>query len=189
MSTPSKLTYTCLESATALTRPSIVRPSSPAAHRMRLLFGKSPVPKENSNEMALKTPNKQVIPATPKRSLLKRILASATPSEKPRPLSVRTTAKNITMTSFVDYEECIEQLVKSLSAKGILCKTKGFIISCSKVNKYTHQDMLSFNLEICMFNGHCAIQRKRLRGDAWFYKKICEEILRVSNENALESLV
>lgn len=41
--------------------------------------------------------------------------------------------------------------------------------------------MLTFDLEICEFNSHCAISRKRLKGDSWFYKKVCEEILRISN--------
>jgi maternal embryonic leucine zipper kinase len=42
--------------------------------------------------------------------------------------------------------------------------------------------ILSFNLEICKFDNLCVIQRKRLKGNAWDYKRVCEEILRISNE-------
>ncbi|KAI1291711.1 Maternal embryonic leucine zipper kinase [Halotydeus destructor] len=154
--------------------------------RMKMLFGKSPL-KENPE---LETPSKMLIPSTPKRSLMKRILAAATPSDKPRMLSTRTTAKNITMTNFNDAQECINKLIQVISQKGYHCKQKGYTISCAKVNKYTGDDHISFDLEICQFADRCAIQRKRLRGDAWFYKKICEEILRVSNgEHVMESQV
>lgn len=54
------------------------------------------------------------------------------------------------------------------------------MIKCALNNKF--QNVLTFNLEICILGHHCAIQRKRLKGDAWNYKKICEEILRISNE-------
>ena len=118
---------------------------------------------------------------TPKKSLLKRILATATPSQvhTPRNLTTSDSTKNLTMTAFSDPQECIQKLIEGLKPKGIDCKQKGFTIRCAMNNKFAN--VLTFNLEICQFHDKVAIQRKRLRGDAWNYKKICEEILRISN--------
>lgn len=122
---------------------------------------------------------------TPKRSLLKRILATATPGHgSPNTLRNLTTAdstKNLTMTRYTDPQQCIDKLIDGLRIKGVECKQKGFTIRCATNNKFAN--VLTFNLEVCQFHGSIAIQRKRLRGDAWNYKKICEEILRISNES------
>jgi len=56
-----------------------------------------------------------------------------------------------------------------------------YVLNCIKIDKYSKATVLSFDLEICQFDSYCAILRKRLRGDAWFYKRVCEEILRISN--------
>lgn len=91
------------------------------AKRMKLLFGITPS-KENPI-----TPSKMAVPTPQKRSLLKRMLAAATPahSERPRSLSASSAAKNITMTSYTDPQECINALVKAITDKGYKCKQKG----------------------------------------------------------------
>lgn len=40
---------------------------------------------------------------------------------------------------------------------------------------------LRFELEVCQLPKHrsaVGIRRKRLQGDAWYYKRVCEEVLR-----------
>lgn len=47
---------------------------------------------------------------------------------------------------------------------------------------------LSFELEVCLIptsanasGSVVGIRRKRLKGDAWCYKKICEDVLKMAN--------
>ncbi|XP_054166356.1 maternal embryonic leucine zipper kinase-like [Oppia nitens] len=129
-----------------------------------------------------KTPMNTKIECTPKKSLLKRFLETATPAKSltPRAITTSTASKNITLTKFTEPQQCINKLVETLSAKGIQCKQKDFSLRCAQTINNTI--ILSFNLEICKFDNQCVIQRKRLKGDAWNYKKACEEILRISNE-------
>lgn len=157
--------------------------------KARLFSPDSKIPVRKDETDSLHTPIKdKLLPLqTPKRSLLKRILATATPGHNnnslnaPRNLTTSDSAKNLTMTGYTDPQECINKLVENLRIKGVECKQKGFTIRCAMSNKFA--SVLSFNLEVCQFNGSIAIQRKRLRGDAYHYKKICEEILRISNES------
>lgn len=164
--------------------------TSPLPNKKPRMFSpdsKIPVPSEQPvDEYQTPIKNKLLLPLqTPKRSLLKRILATATPghssSNVPRNLTTADSTKNLTMTRYTDSQQCIDKLIEGLTIKGVDCKQKGFTIRCAMNNKFAN--VLTFNLEVCQFNGSIAIQRKRLRGDAWNYKKICEEILRISNES------
>lgn len=154
--------------------------------KARMFSPDSKIPVRNEIE-EYQTPikNKLLPLQTPKRSLLKRILATATPGHNslnmPRSLTTADSTKNLTMTRYNDPQQCIDKLIEGLRIKGVECKQKGFTIRCAMNNKFAN--VLTFNLEVCQFNGSIAIQRKRLRGDAWNYKKICEEILRISNES------
>lgn len=136
--TPGKVLSPVNTNTSTFTRmPKHPNSDSPAVpnKRMRMLFGKSPISEGKSQPRvtvtAAVTPLKQTpqapVAQTPKRSLLKRLLASATPSMKdtPRNINARTSATNITMTSFTDPQECIAKLVESLTNKGYMCKQKG----------------------------------------------------------------
>lgn len=67
-------------------------------------------------------------PSTSKKSLLKRIMASATPAKSnvPRKLNITTHSNNITMTTFQEPQECIDRLVETLTTKGVQCKQKEY---------------------------------------------------------------
>lgn len=45
---------------------------------------------------------------------------------------------------------------------------------------------LSFELEVCRVPrlDVVGIRRKRLKGDAWIYKRVCEEVLRLAQSNS-----
>lgn len=50
---------------------------------------------------------------------------------------------------------------------------------------------LSFELEVCRV-AHLdvvGIRRKRLKGDAWIYKRVCEEVLRLTQSSAASASV
>ncbi|OTF71036.1 Kinase associated domain containing protein [Euroglyphus maynei] len=160
---------------------------------------KSPL-RDMRNQVLSPTINIQQIKASPKtatptkssaskKSLLRRLMASATPTSKshsPRKLDTSMPSNNITMTSYKEPQECIDHLVRTLRAKGVECKQKNFTLKCFFTDRI--HSSLKFELEICRFNGLCVIHRKRLNGDAWNYKKICELILQLSNEQQLAAL-
>ena len=63
---------------------------------------------------------------TQKKSLLKRLLETATPSksQSPRILSASTDPTNITLTNFTDPQKCIDKLMQVLKQRGVQCKQK-----------------------------------------------------------------
>ncbi|XP_027202280.2 LOW QUALITY PROTEIN: maternal embryonic leucine zipper kinase-like [Dermatophagoides pteronyssinus] len=138
-----------------------------------------------SPKIMLNTPTKT---SSSQKSLLQRLMASATPTSDQihRKLDTSMPSNNITMTSYKEPQECIDHLIHTLRSKGVDCKQKNFTLKCF-FNDKIHSS-LKFDLEICQFNGLCVIHRKRLNGDAWNYKKICELILQLSNEQQLAAL-
>ena len=58
---------------------------------------------------------------------------------------------------------------------------------CTESNKdsvrpFSSRNACSFELEVCLLEGVSneklvGIRRKRLKGDAWVYKRVCEEVL------------
>ncbi|CAG2059670.1 unnamed protein product [Timema podura] len=108
------------------------------------------------------------------------------------PVGRRLGLCNVSTTVSNDPERVLQQLQQALVEKGILCSQEGFKLrgkvqeSISSNNIGTNCK-LSFELEVCTIpsmsgdlNGGestVVIQRKRLKGDTWFYKKICEEVL------------
>lgn len=114
---------------------------------------------------------------TPKKSIVKRLLESATPSKLKQPRRIllqQNEIMNITLTPYEDPNLCIEHFQTALTRKGFQCKKKDFSLKCSNQS-------IRMTLEVCLYNKKCVIQRKRIKGDAWQYKLVCEEILRVSN--------
>ncbi|KYM80216.1 Maternal embryonic leucine zipper kinase [Atta colombica] len=94
----------------------------------------------------------------------------------------------------------LSKLRRALRQKGIMCRQKGFILqgeteesfSEDKTNSsksISSQNSCSFELEVCLLeidpSGKrlVGIRRKRLKGDAWVYKRVCEEILALTAED------
>ena len=105
-----------------------------------------------------KTPMNGKIESTPKKSLLKRFLETATPakSHTPRSITASTATKNITLTKYSDPQNLIEKLISTLSAKGIACKQKEsvnhnfetILIICFKIGE-------QFFVEMCALFTKC----------------------------------
>lgn len=120
---------------------------------------------------------------TPKKSIVKRLLESATPSKLKQPRKIlqrQNEILNITLTRYKDPILCLNHFHEALAKKGFQCKRKDFSLKC-------FNQTIRLTLEVCLYNNQCAIQRKRIKGDAWQYKLICEEILRISNASGSAS--
>lgn len=88
---------------------------------------------------------------------------------------------NVSTTSHHNPDFVLNELTRALVAKGIPCQQKGYILR-GKFRDATGFAKLSFELEVCKIPNLnvIGIRRKRLKGDAWCYKKVCEEVLRLA---------
>ena len=75
----------------------------------------------------------------------------------------------------------MNELARALVSKGIPCQQKGYILR-GKIRDSSGFAKLSFELEVCRIPNLnvVGIRRKRLKGDAWCYKRVCEEVLRLA---------
>ncbi|XP_050542593.1 maternal embryonic leucine zipper kinase-like [Daktulosphaira vitifoliae] len=143
---------------------------------------------------AQNSPAGKILDSIEKRLGLNRVRKALTPRrractstlKKPELLDIKKDLCNISTTVCKDPEKVMNQLENALVTKNIICSRKGFVLrgklKCDMADK--EKLKLSFELEICLVpsmnknNGSVvAIKRKRLKGDSWMYKKICEEIL------------
>ena len=88
---------------------------------------------------------------------------------------------NVSTTSQHNPDAVLNDLSKALVAKGIACQQKGYTLR-GKIRDSSGFAKLSFELEVCRIPhlNVVGIRRKRLKGDAWCYKKVCEEVLRLA---------
>ncbi|CAG0893684.1 unnamed protein product [Darwinula stevensoni] len=108
---------------------------------------------------------------------LDRMKNMLTPSKKQSTPSGPTTVKalqNVSTTSSSDPDQILRTLLLGLIEKGISCKQHGY-----KVRGKADGGRMSFELEVVRIPGYkvVGIKRKRLNGDAWCYKKVCEQVL------------
>ncbi|KAG8035265.1 hypothetical protein G9C98_001755 [Cotesia typhae] len=109
---------------------------------------------------------------------------------------------NVSSTSSNCPKDVLSQLRRALQRKGIFCRQKGFILQ-GETEVYDNENIkqgqkefgnqrkiCSFELEVCLLDGFSTndkpvvgIRRKRLKGDAWVYKRVCEEILALAAED------
>ncbi|CAK9820806.1 Maternal embryonic leucine zipper kinase [Anthophora plagiata] len=105
---------------------------------------------------------------------------------------------NVSSTSSDDPKYVLSQLRRALRRKGIMCHQKGFILQgetedCTEDDKetvrpFSSRNACSFELEVCLLEGVSSeklvgIRRKRLKGNAWVYKRVCEEVLALAAED------
>lgn len=107
-------------------------------------------------------------------------------SKRPEVLDIKKDLCNISTTVCKNPEKVMNQLENVLVMKNIICVRKGFVLRGKLKSDAADKEKLklSFELEICLVPSLnkedlpiVAIKRKRLKGDSWMYKKICEEIL------------
>ncbi|KAL7636620.1 UNVERIFIED_CONTAM: hypothetical protein RMT77_013397 [Armadillidium vulgare] len=88
---------------------------------------------------------------------------------------------NVSTTGSRNPDKVLNDLKAALLNKGILLTQKGYTLR-GKVRDDVGGAKLSFELEVCRVPrlDVVGIRRKRLKGDAWIYKKVCEEVLRLA---------
>jgi len=88
---------------------------------------------------------------------------------------------NVSTTSHHNPDNVLNELTRALMFKGIACQQKGYILR-GKITDPSGLAKLSFELEVVRIPNLnvVGIRRKRLKGDAWCYKKVCEEVLRMT---------
>eukprot|EP00092_Neocalanus_flemingeri_P022013 GFUD01023872.1.p1 GENE.GFUD01023872.1~~GFUD01023872.1.p1 ORF type:complete len:648 (+),score=230.42 GFUD01023872.1:32-1975(+) len=88
---------------------------------------------------------------------------------------------NVSTTSHHNPDAVLNELTRALMFKGIACQQKGYILR-GKITDPSGLAKLSFELEVVRIPNLnvVGIRRKRLKGDAWCYKKVCEEVLRMT---------
>ncbi|XP_076672301.1 maternal embryonic leucine zipper kinase-like [Andrena cerasifolii] len=106
---------------------------------------------------------------------------------------------NVSSTSSDDPKYVLSQLRRALRRKGIMCHQKGFILQGETEDSpeddkdttrpFSSKNACSFELEVCLLESVSndkllvVIRRKRLKGNAWVYKRVCEEVLALAAED------
>ena len=106
---------------------------------------------------------------------------------------------NVSSTSSDDPKYVLSQLRRALRRKGIMCHQKGFILQGETEDSpeddkdttrpFSSKNACSFELEVCLLESVSndkflvGIRRKRLKGNAWVYKRVCEEVLALAAED------
>ncbi|CAB4021636.1 maternal embryonic leucine zipper kinase-like [Paramuricea clavata] len=87
---------------------------------------------------------------------------------------------NVSTTTSKGADEVLQELQNVIEKRqGWMYKSSGYTIRCKTVDE-RGKIVLDFELEVCEIPRLelIGIRRKRLKGDTWAYKKICEEILK-----------
>ncbi|XP_056368999.1 maternal embryonic leucine zipper kinase isoform X1 [Oenanthe melanoleuca] len=113
---------------------------------------------------------------------LDKVITMLTPSKKkqctrdcPRKLKAHC---NITTTHLLNPDELLNELIIVLSKKHVEYVQKGYTLKCQTRSDFGKVTM-EFKLEVCQLTKPEAvgIRRQRLKGDAWVYKRLIEDIL------------
>uniref|UniRef100_A0A8C5LUC0 Maternal embryonic leucine zipper kinase n=1 Tax=Leptobrachium leishanense TaxID=445787 RepID=A0A8C5LUC0_9ANUR len=85
---------------------------------------------------------------------------------------------NVTTTNLLNPDQLLNDLTKILPLKNVDYVQKGYILKCKTQSDFGKVTM-QFELEVCQLSKPevVGIRRQRLKGDAWVYKKLVEDIL------------
>ncbi|XP_073252861.1 maternal embryonic leucine zipper kinase-like [Porites lutea] len=85
---------------------------------------------------------------------------------------------NVSSTSTRSSDEVLDELKRVLELADIMYKQKGYALRCKSIDE-RGKVILEFEMEVCLIPKMemIGIRRKRMKGDTWAYKKICEELL------------
>ncbi|OXB83670.1 UNVERIFIED_CONTAM: hypothetical protein H355_015318, partial [Colinus virginianus] len=113
---------------------------------------------------------------------LDKVITMLTPSKKkrftragPRKLKAHY---NVTMTQLLNPDQLLKEIISVLSKKQVEYVKKGYILKCQTKPDFG-KESVKFELEVCQLSKSevVGIRRQRLRGDAWVYKRLVEDIL------------
>ncbi|XP_067440689.1 maternal embryonic leucine zipper kinase [Thunnus thynnus] len=88
---------------------------------------------------------------------------------------------NVTLTSQTNPDQILNQILSILPEKNVDFTQKGYTLKCRTWGDFGKVNMV-FELEVCLLQRPevVGVRRQRLKGDAWVYKHLVEEILSTS---------
>ncbi|KAK3507381.1 hypothetical protein QTP70_015795 [Hemibagrus guttatus] len=115
---------------------------------------------------------------------LDKVITMFTPNKRkgPRDGPRRIKAQyNVTLTSQTDADQVLNQILRVLPEKNVDYVQKGYTLKCRTQSDFGKVTM-QFELEVCLLQKPevVGIRRQRLKGDAWVYKHLVEDILSTS---------
>ncbi|CAN9510427.1 unnamed protein product [Ophioblennius macclurei] len=89
---------------------------------------------------------------------------------------------NVTLTSQTNPDQVLNQILSVLPEKNIDYTQKGYTVKCQTWGDFGKMTM-AFELEVCLLQRPevVGVRRQRLKGDAWVYKHLVEDILSTSS--------
>nr|KAI8766329.1 maternal embryonic leucine zipper kinase-like [Biomphalaria glabrata] len=115
---------------------------------------------------------------------IERMLNMLTPKKKGSLIEGPRKARalhNVCLTSELSPDHVLTTLKKTLQMKCIPFKQSDYSLRCTVTDDWG-RTKLAFDLEVCAHpkNSFMGVHRKRVKGDIWYYKRLCEDILRSS---------
>lgn len=85
---------------------------------------------------------------------------------------------NVTTTRLVNPDQLLSEIMAILPKKNVDFVQKGYTLKCQTQSDFGKVTM-QFELEVCQLQRPdvVGIRRQRLKGDAWVYKRLVEDIL------------
>uniref|UniRef100_A0A673LC19 Maternal embryonic leucine zipper kinase n=1 Tax=Sinocyclocheilus rhinocerous TaxID=307959 RepID=A0A673LC19_9TELE len=116
---------------------------------------------------------------------LDKVITMLTPSKKRGPRDGPRKIKaqyNVTLTSQTNADQVLNQILSILPEKNVDFVQKGYTLKCHTQSDFGKVTM-QFELEVCILQKPevVGIRRQRLKGDAWVYKHLVEDILSTSS--------
>ncbi|XP_051994229.1 maternal embryonic leucine zipper kinase-like [Xyrauchen texanus] len=116
---------------------------------------------------------------------LDKVITMLTPSKRrglndgPRKIKAQY---NVTLTSQTNADQVLNEILSILLEKNVDFVQKGYTLKCHKKSDFGKVTM-QFELEVCILQKSevVGIRRQRLKGDAWVYKHLVENILSTSS--------
>ncbi|XP_068523950.1 maternal embryonic leucine zipper kinase isoform X4 [Anas acuta] len=113
---------------------------------------------------------------------LDKVITMLTPSKKKR--STRDEPRklkahyNVTTTQLMNPDQLLNEIIAVLSKKQVEYVKKGYTLKCQTQSDFGKVTM-KFELEVCQLSKPevVGIRRQRLKGDAWVYKRLMDDIL------------
>ncbi|XP_066516024.1 maternal embryonic leucine zipper kinase [Hoplias malabaricus] len=116
---------------------------------------------------------------------LDKVITMLTPSKRralrdgPRRIKAQY---NVTLTNQTNADQVLDQILRVLPEKNVDYVQKGYTLKCRTQSDFGKVTM-QFELEVCLLQKPevVGIRRQRLKGDAWVYKHLVENILSTSS--------
>ncbi|KAI5087707.1 maternal embryonic leucine zipper kinase, partial [Silurus meridionalis] len=112
---------------------------------------------------------------------LDKVITMLTPSKRKGPRDAPRKIKaqyNVTLTTLTNADQVLNQILTVLPQKNVDYVQKGYTLKCRTQSDFGKVTM-QFELEVCLLQKPevVGIRRQRLKGDAWVYKHLVEDIL------------